>query len=117
MRPGCALVGHTARRWAEALAHDAPVPPAPPGFTPEERASFKANLLDGGFVDGFRATYPTAVAYSYWGYRFNARANNKGWRLDYFLVSQQLQTHVHDCFHMPNVMGSDHCPLGLVLKL
>ncbi|KAL4436574.1 hypothetical protein ABPG75_003713 [Micractinium tetrahymenae] len=87
------------------------------GFTPEERASFQANLLGAGFVDCFRAQYPGAVAYTYWGYRFNARANNKGWRLDHFLVSSALAPRVHDCYHLPHVMGSDHCPLGLVLKL
>lgn len=87
------------------------------GFTPEERASFQANLLEDGFVDCFRALHPHAVAYTYWGYRFNARANNKGWRLDHFLVSSALAPRVHDCYHLPHVMGSDHCPLGLVLKL
>lgn len=49
--------------------------------------------------------------------RFNARANNKGWRLDHFLVSQALHGQVHECYHLPGVMGSDHCPLGLVVKL
>lgn len=88
------------------------------GFTPEERASFQANLIEGaGFVDCFRTQYPEAVAYTYWGYRFNARANNKGWRLDHFLVSQALHPKVHECYHLPSVLGSDHCPLGLVLKL
>lgn len=86
------------------------------GFTPQERASFAANLLGQGFVDCFRTQYPEAVAYTYWGYRFNARGNNKGWRLDHFLVSQQLHSSLHDCYHLPAIMGSDHCPLGLVLK-
>lgn len=49
--------------------------------------------------------------------RFNARANNRGWRLDHFLVSQALHPRVHECYLLPQVMGSDHCPLGLVLKL
>ena len=49
--------------------------------------------------------------------RFNARANNKGWRLDHFLVSQALHGQLHECYHLPGVMGSDHCPLGLVVKL
>lgn len=49
--------------------------------------------------------------------RFNARANNRGWRLDHFLVSQALHERVHECYLLPGVMGSDHCPLGLVLKL
>ncbi|KAI3426491.1 hypothetical protein D9Q98_008857 [Chlorella vulgaris] len=87
------------------------------GFTPEERASFADNLIGQGFVDCFRTQYPEAVGYTYWGYRFNARANNKGWRLDHFLVSQQLHPSVHECYHLPAVLGSDHCPLGLVVKL
>ncbi|PRW45261.1 apurinic endonuclease-redox [Chlorella sorokiniana] len=88
------------------------------GFTPEERASFADNLLAGcGLVDTFRAQHPEAVGYTYWSYRFNARANNRGWRLDHFLVSQALHERVHDCYLLPGVMGSDHCPLGLVLKM
>lgn len=86
------------------------------GFTQEERDSFAAALDRLGLVDAFREIYPKVVAYSYWGYRFNARQNNKGWRLDYFLVSRALWGDVHECFHMPEVLGADHCPLGLVLK-
>jgi exodeoxyribonuclease III len=86
------------------------------GFTPEERASFAEHLLGGGFADAFRRKYPGVVGYTYWGYRFNARANNKGWRLDYFLVSEALWGRVHDAYHLPEVLGSDHCPLGLWLK-
>lgn len=88
------------------------------GFTVEERTSFTENLLNGAhLVDAFRRQYPAVTAYTYWGYRFNARANNKGWRLDYFLVSESFYNEkVYDCYHMPEVTGSDHCPLGLVLR-
>lgn len=86
------------------------------GFTQEERESFSKHYLQNGFVDCFRTQHPDVVGYTYWGYRFNLRAKNKGWRLDYFLISESLHASVHDCFHMPQVMGSDHCPLGLVLR-
>ena len=87
------------------------------GFTPEERASYAENFLGQGLVDAFRRKYPGVVGYTYWGYRFNMRAKNKGWRLDHFLVSESLWGQVHDCYHLPEVTGSDHCPLGLVLKV
>ncbi|CAI5501372.1 unnamed protein product [Closterium sp. Naga37s-1] len=70
-----------------------------------------------GLVDTFRQQHPNAVAYTYWGYRSKARPANRGWRLDYFLVSQALASRVHDSYTMPDVPGSDHCPLGLVLKM
>lgn len=86
-----------------------------PGFSDEERASFTA-LLDAGFADTFRLLHPTeAGAYSWWSYRFNARANNAGWRIDYFLVSKALAPLVRAASIYPEVMGSDHCPVGLDL--
>ena len=87
------------------------------GFTIEERESFAKQYLQNGFTDMFRTMHPGVVGYTYWGYRFNLRAKNKGWRLDYFLLSSDLVEKVHDVFHLPGVMGSDHCPLGLTLKL
>lgn len=66
-------------------------------------------------VDLFRLRHPRAIAYSYWGYRFNLRAKNKGWRLDYALVSKQGMERVQRVFYLPNVMGSDHCPVGVDL--
>lgn len=89
------------------------------GFTPEERESFQTNLLnDVGLEDAFRKQHPNVVSYTYWGYRFNARASNKGWRLDYFLVSREMyeKEMVYECYHLPDLKGSDHCPLGLVLR-
>ncbi|GAB4821207.1 hypothetical protein N2152v2_008253 [Parachlorella kessleri] len=86
------------------------------GFTQEERDSFAANLLSQGFVDAFRHQYPDVVGYTYWGYRFNLRAKNAGWRLDYALVSDSLLPRVHECYHAYDVLGSDHCPVVLVLR-
>ncbi|KAH9648909.1 DNA-(apurinic or apyrimidinic site) endonuclease [Citrus sinensis] len=87
------------------------------GFTDEERQSFGANFLSKGFVDTFRAQHPGVVGYTYWGYRHGGRKTNRGWRLDYFLVSQSLADKFHDSYILPDVTGSDHSPIGLILKL
>ncbi|XP_047315370.1 DNA-(apurinic or apyrimidinic site) endonuclease, chloroplastic [Impatiens glandulifera] len=87
------------------------------GFTDEERQSFQLNFLSKGFVDTFRKQHPGVVGYSYWGYRHGGRKTNRGWRLDYFLVSKSIADQVHDSYILPDVTGSDHCPIGLVLKL
>ncbi|KAI5396538.1 hypothetical protein KIW84_062671 [Lathyrus oleraceus] len=87
------------------------------GFTDEERKSFETNLLSKGFVDTFRRQHPGVVGYTYWGYRHGGRKFNRGWRLDYFLVSESLVDKVHDSYILPDVIGSDHCPTGLVMKL
>lgn len=87
------------------------------GFTIEERTSFAEKYLQNGMKDAFRTLHPGVIGYTYWGYRFNLRAKNKGWRLDYFLVSESLFDSVHDCYHLPDLMGSDHAPLGLTVKL
>ncbi|XP_015898096.2 DNA-(apurinic or apyrimidinic site) endonuclease, chloroplastic isoform X2 [Ziziphus jujuba] len=87
------------------------------GFTDEERQSFGTNFLSKGFVDTFRRQHPGVVGYTYWGYRHNGRKTNKGWRLDYFLVSESIADKVHDSYILPDVTGSDHCPIGLVLEL
>lgn len=85
------------------------------GFTPQEREKF-TQLLQSGFADSFRALYPEKTgAYTWWSYMFNARANNAGWRIDYFLVSQRLLPQVRDSLIFPEVLGSDHCPVGLEL--
>ena len=83
------------------------------GFTIEERESFAERYLKNGLTDAFRTLHPGIVGYTYWGYRFNLRAKNKGWRLDYFLLSDALMNRVHDCYHLPSFMGSDHAPLGI----
>ncbi|CAN8286991.1 unnamed protein product [Cochlearia groenlandica] len=87
------------------------------GFTIEERQSFGANYLDKGFVDTFRKQHSGVVGYTYWGYRHGGRKTNRGWRLDYFLVSESIADNVHDSYIVPDVDGSDHCPIGLILKL
>ena len=87
------------------------------GFSDEERGKF-TQLVEAGFVDTFRALHPDAVgAYSWWSYRFNARANNAGWRIDYFLVSEALRERVGSASIYAEVFGSDHCPVGLELDL
>ena len=86
-----------------------------PGFSDEERASF-SSLLEAGFADAFRRLHPSETgAYTWWSYRFNARANNAGWRIDYFLVSEELMGRVRAASIYPEVLGSDHCPVGLDL--
>jgi exodeoxyribonuclease III len=85
------------------------------GYTPEERASFASCYLENGLVDCFRRMNPSAVGFTYWGYRGNLRAKNKGWRLDYFLVSDRLFPKVYDTYHLTRYFGSDHCPLGLIV--
>uniref|UniRef100_A0A5B6YGX7 DNA-(apurinic or apyrimidinic site) endonuclease n=1 Tax=Davidia involucrata TaxID=16924 RepID=A0A5B6YGX7_DAVIN len=87
------------------------------GFTDEERQSFETNFLSRGFVDTFRRQHPGVVGYTYWGYRHGGRKTNKGWRLDYFLVSESIADKVHDSYILPDVSGSDHCPVGLILML
>ena len=86
------------------------------GFSDEERGKF-TELLAAGFTDSFRALYPDKTdAYSWWSYRAAARERNVGWRIDYFVVSNRLREQITDAFILPEVMGSDHCPVGLDLK-
>jgi exodeoxyribonuclease-3 len=85
------------------------------GFLPEERAWID-KYLEHGFVDAFRALYPEREQYTWWSYRFNARQRNIGWRLDYFLVSEALMPRVRDVVIHEEVMGSDHCPVRLILS-
>ena len=87
------------------------------GFSDEERGKF-SELVDAGFTDTWRALNPdVAGVYSWWSYRFNARKNNAGWRIDYFLVSDELMPRVSDASIHGEVMGSDHCPVVLELEL
>ena len=86
------------------------------GFTDEEREKM-TSLLSSGFVDSFRHLYPDATGiYSWWSYRFNARANNAGWRIDYFIVSQRLAQRIAEASIRTEVQGSDHCPVVLELQ-
>ncbi|MBQ3261644.1 MAG: exodeoxyribonuclease III [Oscillospiraceae bacterium] len=87
------------------------------GFSDEERGKF-TDLLASGFTDTFRRLYPDLTgAYSWWSYRFNARANNAGWRIDYFLVSDRIADKIADAFILNQIEGSDHCPVGLELSI
>lgn len=88
-----------------------------PGFSDEERASF-GRLLEAGFTDTFRARHPDARdAYSWWSYRMRARERNVGWRIDYFLVSDSVADKVTGAAILPEVFGSDHCPVELMIEL
>ena len=87
------------------------------GFSDEEREKF-TQLLDAGFTDTFRYRNPDVTgAYSWWSYRFNARKNNAGWRIDYFLVSRRLQGRIADTPIYRDIYGSDHCPIGLSIEV
>lgn len=85
------------------------------GFTDEERAQF-STLLASGFKDTFRTLHPEDVTYSWWSYRFQARQKNAGWRIDYFVVSDRLMGNVEAANIHTQIMGSDHCPVEIVLK-
>lgn len=85
------------------------------GFTDEERGKF-STLLDSGFIDTFRWKYPEQVTYSWWSYRFQARQKNVGWRIDYFVASERLSSQIEDAKIHTSIMGSDHCPIELILK-
>jgi len=83
------------------------------GFTDEERAKF-SELLEAGFTDMFRFLYPDRDgAYTWWSYRFGARENNAGWRIDYFVVSNRIVERINDVLILNEVHGSDHCPVLL----
>ena len=85
------------------------------GFTDEEREKM-TQLLSNGFIDTFRTLYPEQVTYSWWSYRFRAREKNTGWRIDYFLISERLRDRLEDAKIHTEIMGSDHCPVEIVLK-
>lgn len=87
-----------------------------PGYTIEERTAF-SNLLDNGFVDSYRYLYPDTIKYSWWSYRFNARANNAGWRIDYFIVSERIKELINDAKIHNDIYGSDHCPVELDINI
>lgn len=86
------------------------------GFTDEERGKF-TELLNEGFSDTFRTLYPDKIQYSWWSYMFQARMKNVGWRIDYFVVSDRLMPKVKDSFILTEIMGSDHCPVGIEVEL
>lgn len=85
------------------------------GFTDQEREKF-SELLNSGFIDTFRYTYPETEMYSWWSYMFKAREKNAGWRIDYFVVSEDLKENIKDAYIYTEIMGSDHCPVGVELE-
>lgn len=87
-----------------------------PGFSDQER-QLLTNLLESGFTDTYRALYPNKTgAYTWWSYRFKARLNNAGWRIDYFIVSNRFMPKVKNALIYADIMGSDHCPVGIELR-
>lgn len=87
------------------------------GFSDEERACF-SRLLENGFTDTFRHLHPDQTgAYTWWSYMYHARQNNTGWRIDYFLVSDRLTCFIREAPIFSQIMGSDHCPVGLILSV
>lgn len=86
-----------------------------PGFTIEERTGFD-HFVENGFLDTFREFNQEPGNYTWWTYRFNAREKNIGWRLDYFCLSKSLRPHLEEAFILKDIMGSDHCPVGIILK-
>ncbi len=85
------------------------------GFTDEERGKM-TELLDAGFIDSFRYLYPDVTdVYSWWSYRFSARSRNAGWRIDYFLVSEDMKDRIGDAKIHTDILGSDHCPVELTI--
>ena len=85
------------------------------GFSDQERSKM-TQLLDSGFTDSFRKLYPDrANIYTWWSYMFNARKNNSGWRIDYFIVSDRINSHIVDSIIHDDILGSDHCPVELLI--
>ena len=88
-----------------------------PGFSIEERDKFQ-NLLNSGFIDSFRYKYPDKKdAYSWWSYRFKAREKNAGWRIDYFVLSDNIKDNLIDATIYTDILGSDHCPVGIEINI
>lgn len=87
-----------------------------PGFSDEEREKMTA-LLGVGFIDTFRTLYPDTIEYSWWSYRFNSREKNTGWRIDYFITSAALKDKINKAKIYTTILGSDHCPVGLVINI
>lgn len=86
------------------------------GYMQEEIDGFD-NVVNAGFIDTFRALHPTEIKYSWWSYRMGARARNIGWRIDYVLISEVLRPKLREAFILNDIMGSDHCPVGIEIDL
>ena len=85
------------------------------GFTDEERNKF-TELLESGFTDSYRYLYPKKIEYSWWSYMFHAREKNVGWRIDYFVVSDRIASNLKESTIYTDIMGSDHCPVGIEIE-
>lgn len=86
------------------------------GFTDEERGKM-TELLNANFIDSFRYIYPEKIAYSWWSYMGSAREKDIGWRIDYFIVSEDIKTKIKDAYIFKDIYGSDHCPVGLDIQI
>lgn len=115
-RPKLIIVGDYNIAHTEMDIHDPVRNKNTSGFLPEERA-WMDKWLSSGFTDAFRYLKPEEEAYSWWSYRANARANNKGWRIDYQSVSEGLEAHLLDTHQMSDAMHSDHCPVYMKIDL
>ena len=87
-----------------------------PGYSIEERTKM-SNLLASGFIDSYRYLNPDKIGYSWWSYRFQSRQKNIGWRIDYFIVSNSIKEKINEAYILPDILGSDHCPVGLEISL
>ena len=90
--------------------------PGNAGFTNQERERFN-NILEADFIDSFRYLHPEKIKYTWWSYMFHARSKNVGWRIDYFCISKSLKDNLKDAYILNEVMGSDHCPIGVVIEV
>lgn len=115
-RPKLAIMGDYNIAHTEIDIHDPKGNKDSSGFLPEERA-WMTKWFENGFVDSFRKTNPDLKKYSWWSFRFNARSNNKGWRIDYISLSEPLATSLKSCDLLNDAVHSDHCPVVVELKL
>lgn len=113
-RPKLIVVGDYNIAHTEMDIHDPVRNKKNSGFLPEER-EWMTKWFDSGFTDAFRQKYPDREQYSWWTYRANARANNKGWRIDYQSVTDNLSGHIRDAYQLTDIVHSDHCPVYLEL--
>lgn len=115
-RPRLIIVGDYNIAHADIDIHSPKTNQQSSGFLPEERA-WMSKWFEHGFTDSFRCIHPDKVEYSWWSQRFNSRANNKGWRIDYLSVSNNLKDKVLDVRHLGDVVHSDHCPVSMKIDL
>ncbi|MEO1627659.1 MAG: exodeoxyribonuclease III [Bacteroidota bacterium] len=115
-RPKLIIVGDYNIAHTENDIHDPVRNKKSSGFLPEERA-WMSKWFDNGFTDAFRHVHPERTEYSWWSYRANARANNKGWRIDYQSVSDNMRDHIRDAHQLPDAKQSDHCPVFLDIDI